>query len=89
MTEDIEKNIEAIEEEKREYLESHPEEIEEAFANDGRYVNEEDDETDNTFNQFSSKRIQSAHGRTYHHLMNHMKKGAKRGGGANQGRGFY
>ena len=69
----------------------HPEEIEEAFANDGRYVDEAEDdgdESDNTFNQFSSKRIQSAHGRTYHHLMNHMKKGSKRGNNTS-GRGFY
>lgn len=67
----------------------HPEEIEEAFAKDGRYLSEEDDEFDNTFNQFSGRRIQSAHGRTYHHLMNHMKKGSKKSGGTFNKKGFY
>lgn len=65
----------------------HPEEIPDEYSSDFK------NSDDRFFDQFSSKRLASAHGRSYSHLMKHVAKGNPRkqgtGGIYTGGRKFY
>lgn len=78
----------AAKKQREEFFESdlpflHPEEIPDGVAEKDERNNDDD-----FFGQFSAKRIQSAHGRSYAHLANHMRS-TNRSAGMKNTRKFY